>query len=383
MRDGAAGRALMELVRPFRHRARAGAALAALGGAGLSLGVTAWAARLGWLTGPAWVLYAWVVTGALVAAALSLGARVARGATAVAAAGELERSGLWRRGALLGLLGAPASGTSNVLLGAADVAAARRIEERGRAGLGMMAARSRRSSRAAGTLAIVGVGAFVAARPLHGPGAALWHPAHALTAAFAPIRLRAGAGAVDRGQSVTLRIDAADRREATLWLRAPGEEWREQQVALDPTGHAEIVTAPLTADLYARAASAGRSSDTVVVRVRIPAFLGTVAVTAHYPRYLQLDPEPLPLDGDTVLLPAGTRLISGGQATAPLAAGHWSAPGGETVPVVINADRFSAEFTPRSSGVYQLALTTADGQPLAGAGVVLPLRVVPDMPPSV
>ena len=31
---------------------------------------------------------------------------------------------------------------------------------------------------------------------------------------------------VDRGAAATLIVEAPGRREATLWLRAPGEEWR-------------------------------------------------------------------------------------------------------------------------------------------------------------
>ena len=64
---------------------------------------------------------------------------------------------------------------------------------------------------------------------------------------------------------------------------------------------------PFRTDLFARLTSGGRSSDTILVNVRIPAFLGTLTVTAHYPRYLGLEDEPMPVAGDTLLLPAGTR----------------------------------------------------------------------------
>ena len=40
---------------------------------------------------------------------------------------------------------------------------------------------------------------------------------------------------------------------------------------------------PVESDLYFRLSSGSRGSDTVHVRVRLPAFLGALKVTARYP----------------------------------------------------------------------------------------------------
>ncbi len=62
------------------------------------------------------------------------------------------------------------------------------------------------------------------------------------------------------------------RREATLWLRAPGEAWRALHFGSTPwAGDGRI--AVLETDLFARVSSGGRGSDTLMVHVRQPVFL--------------------------------------------------------------------------------------------------------------
>ena len=122
---------------------------------------------------------------------------------------------------------------------------------------------------------------------------------------------------VDRGEPVELHLEAMGRKAATLWFRAPGEAWKARGVRLDSLGRATVSTAPLQSDLFARLTSGSRSSDTVVVRVRLPVFLGALNVIARYPAYLGLETEPVPTGGDTLILPAGTRLETRGEATAP------------------------------------------------------------------
>ena len=61
----------------------------------------------------------------------------------------------------------------------------------------------------------------------------------------------------------------------------------------------------------------------MLIRVRLPVFLGSLEVTAQYPAYLGLEAEPVPTGGDTLLLPAGTRLETRGEVTAPLAGAVW------------------------------------------------------------
>ena len=182
---------------------------------------------------------------------------------------------------------------------------------------------------------MLGLAAFGSAGPVHGPAAALWHPRRAWDATVAPVRIRAAREVVDRGDSTALELEAFGRRRATLWLRAPGEGWRPTGVALDTSGHARVTTGALQSDLFARLTSGSRSSDTVVIRVRLPVFLGTLSVTAHYPAYLDLEAEPVPTGGDTLLLPAGTRLETRGEATAPLASAAWAA-GERTAALAVN-----------------------------------------------
>lgn len=375
--------ALTALAAPLRRNAVLAIGAATVGALGSLFGAVAWAFRLGAATGPFWVLGTWLL-GVVVAiiAGWAVRQRVRRNSDA-RIAGLLESSGEWRRGSLGALIGPPALGVSAALLAAADDATARTVAERGARALRPVTERARRSNAVALVGAVAGAALLFWSRPLDGAGAALWHPRRALRAAVAPVRIAVSAGTVDRGDRVTLDIQADDRRHATLWLRAPGEPWRATPVALDSVGQGQVVTAPLTADLFARAEAGGRSSDTLVVRVRVPAFLGATSVTAEYPAYVRLDPEPLPLDGDTVPLPAGTRLISSGQATTLLTAGAWSGPSGFRVPVRAQGTRFSGAFTPPQSGTYALALTTASSAPLAGAALTIPIRIIPDSAPTI
>ena len=198
----------------------------------------------------------------------------------------------------------------------------------------------------------------------------------------APVRIAAEREVVDRGDSVGFRVEALGRRTATLWLRPPGEPWHPVGVRLDSVGHAVVSSGPLTSDVYARVTSGTRGSDTVLVKVRLPVFLGALTVTAHYPRYLDLESEPVPTDGDTLLLPAGTRLETKGEATAPLTAAAWVGAH-HRAELDVEGGGFKGSLVPAATGEYRLALTSANGAPLAGDTVRLPLRVVADSAPAV
>ncbi|HEV7627990.1 MAG TPA: hypothetical protein VGO89_15965, partial [Streptomyces sp.] len=196
------------------------------------------------------------------------------------------------------------------------------------------------------------------------------------------MKLRAGAQLVDRGQPADFQIEAVGRKTATLWLRSPGETWKPVGVRLDSAGRATFSTAPLQSDLFARLTSGSRSSDTVLVRVRLPVFLGSISVTARYPAYLGLESEPVPTGGDTLILPAGTRLDTEGEVTAELAAAAWVA-GERTESLAVRSTRFEGSFTPVRSGEYRLALQTTTGASVVGDTVRLPIRIVVDSAPSV
>ena len=374
--------ALARLSRPLRLRAGAGWVAVALGSAGLLLGIAAWAVRLGVVDTPWWVLTAWALTvaaliGSAVAAwrglrALSVG-RVAR---------RLEDIGLRRHGALTALLDLPAPGTSESLFVQADRAQAADLGQRGGTMVEPLAAPLRPLAAAGATLLLLGAVALGSAGPRRGPASALWHPMRAWNASLAPVRIAAAHGVIDQGDSVAFRVEAIGRRTATLWVRAPGESWRPVGLRLDTLGQTTVWSGALRSDLYARVTSGGRASDTVMVRVRLPVFLGSLAVTAHYPAYLGMEAEPVPTGGDTLILPAGTRLETHGEATAPLAAAGWVI-GPHRAEMTTDGTRFGGSFVPNAGGAYRLVLTTTNRAPLAGDTVRLPIRLVADSAPVV
>jgi hypothetical protein len=373
---------LAELAAPLRRWPRLAIAAGGAAAGLAALGSAAWMARLGWVEGGLWVGAAWALVGGLAAVAYVLWSRGGAAGDPVAAAALLEHSGGWRRGSLTGLVRGPAEGTSAELLAIADGASAEDLAARGGSALAPLVGRQKRRALVAGVALLSAVLLLAAARPTRGRAALLWDPEGAWLAATAPLRVTGPDSAVDRGTVVTLTVEAAGRREAILWLRAPGETWRGTPIALDAEGKGTYRTAPLSADLFARITAGGRGSDTLTVQVRVPAFLGTVVVQARYPEYLGLESEPLPLDGDTVLLPAGTRLQTTGEATAPLRSAAWTGPA-RVEELAVDGAGFRGTMTPMQSGVWRLDLRTASGGALQGEPVTLPIRIVPDSAPMV
>ncbi|MEP7227298.1 MAG: DUF4175 family protein, partial [Gemmatimonadales bacterium] len=374
--------ALQRLGRPLRSRNGAGWAALGLGAVAALLGAWAWSVRLGWFSAPYWVLLAWSMALLGLAAITYVAWGTQTRLSTAGLARRLEELGAWRHGTLTALLDTAAPGTSGQLLDLADRTQAEDVARRGAGAVEPIARPVRMISVAGLACLVIGAVAFTSAGPLTGPAAALWHPHRAWEATVAPVRLRAAESLVDRGQPVDLHLEAMGRKAATLWLRAPGEAWKARGVRLDSLGRATIATAPLQSDLFARLTSGGRSSDTVIVRVRLPVFLGTLNVIAGYPSYLGLENEPVPTGGDTLILPAGTRLETQGEATAHLASAAWQF-GEKIESLEVTATRFAGTFVPRSSGEYRLALVTATGAPLAGDSVRLPIRLVPDSAPAV
>lgn len=374
--------ALQRLGRPLRGRNRAGLVALSVGTVALVLGLVAWTVKLGWLSVPYWVLVAWAMALLGLFAVGYLAWETQRRLSTLRLAGSLEELGAWRRGTLTALLDASAAGTSGALLDLADQAHARELERRGAAAVEPIARPVRLVLSAGAACLLLGALAFTSAGPMRGPAAALWHPRRAWEATIAPVRLRASARLVDRGQPAEFQIEAVGRKAATLWLRSPGETWKPVGLRLDSLGRATFSTAPLQSDLFARLTSGSRSSDTVLVRVRLPVFLGSLIVTARYPGYLGLESEPVPTGGDTLILPAGTRLDTQGEVTAELASAGWVA-GEKTESLKVSSTRFEGSFTPVRSGEYRLALKTATGASVAGDSVRLPIRIVVDSAPSV
>ena len=375
-------RSLDRLARPLARLSRTAWATLALGAGALLLGAAAWAARLGWFDAPYWVLVAWAAALAAAASAAWMAWRAEGRFTRGGVARWLEDRGGWRRGALTAFLEPSAAGTSEMLLAAADTAQAADVDARGRAALDPVARPIRGRALAAAAVLLVGVGAVASAGPVTGTAAALWHPGRAWRATTAPVTIRVDESAVDRGASVDLELEAIGRREATLWLRSTGEAWRRQTVELDSLGRGTRTIGPLRSDLFARLTSGNRSSDTVLVQVRLPVFLGTLDVTARYPAYLNMEDEPVPTGGDTIIVPADTRLETEGAATAELRSAAWSALG-RTFPLDVSGTGFDGSMVPSASAEYRLALVTAAGSTIGGDTVRLPIRVLPDSAPRV
>jgi hypothetical protein len=374
--------ALGRIARPLRTRAALGWLALSVGVGTLFLGAMAWMIRLGWLDAPSWVLVAWAVALMALAGTGLVGWRGQRELSTGGVAGRLEDLGAWRRGTLTALLDDSAAGTSGELLALADRAQADEVARRGVAAVEPLARPVRLLGLVGLAALAAGVAAFSSAGPVTGPASALWHPRRAWTAMVAPVQIRAARDVVDRGDSTLLELEAFGRRTATLWLRAPGESWRPRAVRLDSLGHAVVSTGALQSDLFARLTGGHRGSDTVMIRVRLPVFLGTLSVTAHYPAYLKLDAEPVPTGGDTLLLPAGTRLETHGEVTAPLASAAWATEQ-RAAGLTVKRGSFSGSFVPTSSGEYRLALATAGGAPLSADTVRLPIRLVADSVPQV
>ena len=378
----ATGRVLDRLAGPLRTWPMVAALAAALTGALVAFAIAAWSARLGWVEGGVWVAVAWGGAFTALGAGVWRAWRARQRATAAGLARRLEAAGAWRRGALTGVLGSSIAGTSEALFAAADAVQADGVTRSAPQVLAPVVAGARHRALLAIGALVAGSVLLAAARPVRGRAALLWDPQGAWLAATAPLRVIGPDSMVERGARVRLELQATGRRQAILWTRAPGEAWRGAPVALDAEGRAEYETAPLAGDLFARLSAGGRESDTLLVRVRMPAFLGTVAVEARYPGYLHLDPEPLPLDGDTILLPAGTRLVTTGEATAALRSARWRGPAAGAA-LGVEGARFAGDLVPAASGAWTLELVTAAGAPLTGGTVTLPLRIVSDSAPVV
>ncbi len=374
--------ALARLGQPLRRAGAAAGGLAALAAGGLALAVPSWLVRIGAVRSPLWVIGAWGLAIVAVIVATVAARWRQRGLAPNRLASTVEAAPGWRRGAVTSLLEPVSAGTSEDLLAAADEACAARLADHGPEALaGVRATTERRRALGAGS-ALIAVILLALVRPFSGPVAQLWSPAEAWALFRAPVDLRADRATVDRGDSVRFAARAAGRVDARLWLRGKGEAWRQETVALDSAGRATRSSGPLEGDVYAFLESGGRTSDTVAIHVRMPVFLGRLTLTAVYPPYLKMEDEVLPTGGDTLLVPAGTRLKATGEATADLAAASWRGEGG-TTPLAVAGREFSGAIVPKKSGSIELVLATRDGALVGGDPVRLPITVVPDLPPVV
>lgn len=374
--------ALRAAGRPLRVRLAWLAGVGGAGGLAAVLAGAAWSARAGLVRSPVGVVTAWGLGLLAAAVAVVAAARWARRFRAAPLAVRLETGRGWRLGALRGLLEPATEDTSPGLRDAADEITAEEIRERAS---GALREESRRIGKLLGTAgACLAGGALLigAAGVRHGPAALLWQPRRVLAMVASPLGLRADRRSVTAGDSVVLRVDAPGRTRVTLWTRAPGTVWTSTEIRLDSLGQARRTTGPLLEPLFAHVRAGDRSSDTVEIDVRRPAFLASLTLTIRYPAYLHLEDEPAPAGADTLLLPEGSRIDALGEATVPLGSAGWTREGSAS-PLAVAGSRFSGTLTPAASGTYRLVVRTADGAPVGGEETLLPVRILPDQAPQV
>ena len=374
--------ALVAVARPLRSRIAWIGGIGALAGLALVLALAAWSARVGVVRSPLWVPAAWGFGFLAAALAGGIALRTALGFHGMPFAVRLEREAGWRSGALSGLLEPAVSATSLGLYAAADQQAAAAVLARAPQALGAQAARLLRLLGFAGVALAGSVLLLGAAGLRHGRAALLWQPRRALDMVASPLRLVPEQRTVSAGDSVALLITAPGRHSVTLWTRSPGTTWEPALVALDSLGQARRMAGPLAQALYAHVTAGRKSSDTIEVSVRRPAFLASLALTIHYPGYLRLEDEPAAAGGDTLLLPAGSRIEARGEATLPLGIAR-SEREGVRAALRLEGSKFEGTLQPAVSGGYRLVLQTTEGVRLSGEEILLAVRLLPDLPPVV
>ncbi|HET9064891.1 MAG TPA: hypothetical protein VFN22_03605 [Gemmatimonadales bacterium] len=373
---------LDSVARPVRRARAVRRALPWLLAGIMALGLAAWAGRLGvaWLA--VWALLAWLAVSIGMLGAAIQWARAHTRLDEDVVAAHLEGTGHWRRGALSMLLQPVAAGTSSELHAAADALQQKRVLAEAPAVLVSEWSRDRRATRRMLVGGLAAVGFLALARPVSGTRGALMTPWSAWRALMAPVQLTTSTPVVDRGERAVLELVVFGQRRARLLLRAPGESWREQDVSLDDAGRATITTEPMEGDLVARLEAGGRRSAELRVTMRTAAFLGGITLTADYPAYLGIESEPLPVEGDTLVIPEGTRLRLAARSTSPLRTATLRSDR-DTIALDVEALVLGGAFQPRRDATWRLDVTTRDGAPLDGVPPPLPIRVVPDSVPTV
>lgn len=382
MRPSELGAALDDLGHAWRGLAGLTRLLFGAAAAVALLALGAWTLRGGWNSAPGWVLGAWGAALAALCFGFYAARRVIRHLGPWRIGEALERTGGWRVGSLTTVLGSPAPGTSPALHQLADRQLAESVRAQGHRALGPLVRATRLDGWRAAAAMAAALLALASARPTSAPATMLWHPMLAWQALTAPVILTALDSTVARGTRAEFRVHAVGRSRAVFLWRAPGEGWQRREIALDREGRATLLTDPLTTDLVARVEAGGRSSDEARIAIRLPTFLGTFSVTAHYPTYLGLGSEVLPTGGNTVAIPAGTRLDVRGEATAALDGARLLGPR-EAVPLAVRGTTFTGAFVPSASGEWSLEAVPRRGGRLEGEPPRLALRIVPDSAPVV
>jgi hypothetical protein len=138
----------------------------------------------------------------------------------------------------------------------------------------------------------------------------------------------------------------------------------------------------LDSDRFLRAVSGDGESDTVHVRVRVPTLLTELQLRAAFPAYLGRADEPLAVGPEPVLLPVGTRIHTRGRATIPLQTAEWRSDD-RAERLTADGDFFAGTLVVRSSEVWRLEVTAADGGGLDDDSPELNVMAVADSAPVV
>jgi hypothetical protein len=348
-----------------------------------TLGIGVLLGRLGaYRVLPFAVLVGWLGLAAVLVWGVIRGRRSLSGARLAALARGVELQLGLRHGSIGGVVD-PVSGTgSAALYQVADRRAAGWLSESGASALSVERARTNGDlTKGAVTLA-AGALLFLLAGPTAGGGRQFWHPIATLTGAMGPVVLTVDRLEVRRGDTVSVSLSASGRRRATLWVRQPGEPWDSRELRLDSVGAAALKLGPLESDRFITAASGRRSSDTVHVRVRFPAFFTDLQLVARFPPHVDRPDEPLAPSPDPVWLPRGTRVFTGGRITATVGSVEWRA-GEEAVPLNTDGESFSGTLRVLGSNRWSLHVTTKEGATLDDDPPELNITAVRDSAPTV
>ena len=335
-----------------------------------------------WMTLPRPVPFIiWLVVLAVDVSAVMLTARrLGRRTTPASVAQAIEREQSLRAGALRGALEVGESGA----LGRR--AAAVMSEMLTPVGRRLAPAEHRRVSRGATQAllaAVIAITALLAVAPIFNDGLlAILEPVQAWNGTLLPpIGFDSLPPEVLRGETLRLRVSAAQRASVMLSQRIPGEAWTTQTLNVDRrTGMATVEIGPLRGNLNLIATDGRSASDSVVVKVTDRPFVGAVSIRAIYPAYLRRAAEGLAA-GEPARVPQGTILNVAGRASTALRVVRL-ASGSDTLSLRVNDRAFDGRVGARRSGRYVwLAIGTSG--PIRDVPPALELEVVPDSAPHV
>jgi len=367
---------------PLKRRLWGAGLVRTLGLVLVSLGIGVVLGRMGaYRALPSSVILGWLGAVAVIVLGVVRGRRSLYRTQPGALARGVERELGLRNGSVLGVVESVRGSGSAALYELADNRALQSLTGQGTQALASERARANRAlGRGAATLA-AGCLVFLLSGPMSGGGSQFWHPIATVTRSMGPVVVQVDRSEVRRGDTVTVSVEAAGRRSAVLWIRQPGEPWNSSSLELDSAGAARVRLGPLDSDHFVAAVSGTRSSDTVHIRVLLPAFLTDLQLLARFPSYIER-PDELLAPGERALLPVGTRVLSSGRITLPLGSVEWRSVV-DTVTLAFDGQSFAGALPVSASGRWALHLTTQDGLPLDEDPVGLDILAVPDSAPTV